>query len=197
VNYRESYGLHASSDLVQPREPAPGLEFVTRKITNAVARIKLGWIVRSGSATWRRNATGLCRRLRPCNVGDAPAGLADDYVIAPRDTFGARVCEVAFARAASTTRTMSRSTSASFGPRRWTSSWQRGQGSREARLEDARRLRRLIEMMVDSDLELVRRRFLSSERLVDSWSSEVAAAAASVVRRWPLRSRPPRDLHAA
>ena len=43
VNYRESYGLHASSGICFNHEgPRRGLEFVTRKITNGVARIKLG-----------------------------------------------------------------------------------------------------------------------------------------------------------
>jgi len=43
VNYRESYGLHASSGILFNHEgPQRGLEFVTRKVTNAVARIKLG-----------------------------------------------------------------------------------------------------------------------------------------------------------
>jgi GDPmannose 4,6-dehydratase len=43
VNYRESYGLFACSGILFNHEgPRRGLEFVTRKITNAVARIKLG-----------------------------------------------------------------------------------------------------------------------------------------------------------
>jgi GDPmannose 4,6-dehydratase len=43
VNYRESYGIHASSGICFNHEgPRRGLEFVTRKITNGVARIKLG-----------------------------------------------------------------------------------------------------------------------------------------------------------
>ena len=43
VNYRESYQLHASSGILFNHEsPRRGLEFVTRKITNAVARIELG-----------------------------------------------------------------------------------------------------------------------------------------------------------
>jgi GDPmannose 4,6-dehydratase len=43
MNYRESYGLHASSGICFNHEgPRRGLEFVTRKVTNAVARIKLG-----------------------------------------------------------------------------------------------------------------------------------------------------------
>jgi GDPmannose 4,6-dehydratase len=43
VNYRESYGIFASSGILFNHEsPLRGLEFVTRKITDAVARIKLG-----------------------------------------------------------------------------------------------------------------------------------------------------------
>jgi GDPmannose 4,6-dehydratase len=43
VNYRESHGLHASSGILFNHEsPLRGIEFVTRKITDAVARIKLG-----------------------------------------------------------------------------------------------------------------------------------------------------------
>jgi GDPmannose 4,6-dehydratase len=43
VNYRESFGLHASNGILFNHEsPLRGIEFVTRKITDAVARIKLG-----------------------------------------------------------------------------------------------------------------------------------------------------------
>ena len=43
VNHRESYGLHASSGICFNHEgPRRGLEFVTRKVTNGMARIKLG-----------------------------------------------------------------------------------------------------------------------------------------------------------
>jgi GDPmannose 4,6-dehydratase len=43
VNYRESFGLHASSGILFNHEsPLRGVEFVTRKVTHAVARIKLG-----------------------------------------------------------------------------------------------------------------------------------------------------------
>jgi GDPmannose 4,6-dehydratase len=43
VNYRESYGLHASSGICFNHEgERRGLEFVTRKVTNSMARIKLG-----------------------------------------------------------------------------------------------------------------------------------------------------------
>ncbi len=43
VNYRESYGIHASSGILFNHEsPRRGLEFVTRKITDGAVRIKLG-----------------------------------------------------------------------------------------------------------------------------------------------------------
>ena len=43
VNYRESYDMHCSSGILFNHEsPRRGLEFVTRKVTDAVARIKLG-----------------------------------------------------------------------------------------------------------------------------------------------------------
>ncbi|MDA8401266.1 MAG: GDP-mannose 4,6-dehydratase, partial [Actinomycetota bacterium] len=43
INYRESYGLHASSGILFNHEsPRRGLEFVTRKISHGVARIKAG-----------------------------------------------------------------------------------------------------------------------------------------------------------
>ena len=43
VNYRESYGIHATSGILFNHESKKrGLEFVTRKITNSLARIKLG-----------------------------------------------------------------------------------------------------------------------------------------------------------
>ncbi len=68
INYRESHGMHASSGLLFNHEsPLRGIEFVTRKITDAVARIKLGH----------------ARELRLGNL-DAKRdwGFAGDYVAA-------------------------------------------------------------------------------------------------------------------
>ncbi len=43
INYRESFGLHASNGILFNHEsPLRGVEFVTRKVTDGVARIKLG-----------------------------------------------------------------------------------------------------------------------------------------------------------
>jgi GDPmannose 4,6-dehydratase len=66
VNYRESYGLYAVSGILFNHEsPRRGIEFVTRKVTDGVARIKLG----------------LARELRLGNL-DARRdwGFAGDYV---------------------------------------------------------------------------------------------------------------------
>ena len=70
VNYRESYGLHASSGILFNHEgPRRGREFVTRKVTHGAAAIKLGLeddAARSG--TWTPSATGATPSTtwRPC-----------------------------------------------------------------------------------------------------------------------------------
>ena len=78
MNYREAYGIHASSGILFNHEgPKRGMEFVTRKITNAVARIKLGL---QESITLGNldvvTRLGLRGRLRRGDVDDAPAGHA-------------------------------------------------------------------------------------------------------------------------
>ena len=76
VNYRESYDLYAVSGILFNHEsPRRGLEFVTRKITDGVARIKLGLARRAPPRQPGRAARlGLCRRLRARHVAHAPAG---------------------------------------------------------------------------------------------------------------------------
>ena len=76
VNYRESYGLFAVSGILFNHEsPRRGVEFVTRKVTDGVARIKLGLADHLVARESRRQARlGVCRRLRPGHVDDAPAG---------------------------------------------------------------------------------------------------------------------------
>jgi GDP-D-mannose dehydratase len=47
VNYREAYGIYACNGILFNHEsPVRGETFVTRKITRALARIKLGWTPR-------------------------------------------------------------------------------------------------------------------------------------------------------
>lgn len=78
VNYRESYGLHCSSGILFNHEsPLRGIEFVTRRITDGVARIKLGNDKKPGIGKSRRTARlGACPRLCKCHVANAPAGTA-------------------------------------------------------------------------------------------------------------------------
>ncbi len=101
VNYRESYGLFAVSGILFNHEsPRRGLEFVTRKITDGVARIKLGLAdeLRLGNLDAAARL-GLRGRLRARDVADAPAGrAASDYVIATGEQHSVReFVELAFA----------------------------------------------------------------------------------------------------
>ena len=99
VNYRESFDLFAVSGILFNHEsPRRGLEFVTRKVTDAVARIKLGTQreLRLGNLDARRDwgfagdyVDAMWRMLQQ----DEP----DDYVIGTGDTRSVReLCEVAF-----------------------------------------------------------------------------------------------------
>ena len=99
INYRESYDLHASSGILFNHEsPRRGLEFVTRKVTNAVARIKLGLqdTVSLGNLDAQRDwgyAADYVEAMWLMVQADAP----DDYVIATGETHTVReLCEVAF-----------------------------------------------------------------------------------------------------
>jgi GDPmannose 4,6-dehydratase len=84
VNYRESYGLYACAGLLFNHEsPRRGLEFVTRKVTDGVARIKLGLTdtLSLGNLTAKRDwgfAGDYVRAMWAMLQQDAP----DDYVVA-------------------------------------------------------------------------------------------------------------------
>lgn len=99
VNYRESYGLYACSGILFNHEsPRRGLEFVTHKVTYAVARIKLGLAdtVHLGNLEAQRDwgyAGDYVRAMWLMLQQDEP----DDYVIATGRTHSVRhLCEVAF-----------------------------------------------------------------------------------------------------
>ena len=78
VNYRESYGLFACSGILFNHEgPRRGIEFVTRKVTNAVGADQARAAARAGAGQPRLQARlGLRRRLRQGDVDDAAAGRA-------------------------------------------------------------------------------------------------------------------------
>jgi len=99
VNYRESYDLFACSGILFNHEsPRRGLEFVTRKITHTVARIKLGLAheVRLGNLDARRDwgfAPDYVRAMWLMLQRDRP----DDYVVATGETHSVReFCQEAF-----------------------------------------------------------------------------------------------------
>jgi GDPmannose 4,6-dehydratase len=102
VNYRESYGLHASSGILFNHESERrGLEFVTRKITWHAAAIKLGLAdeLRLGNLDAERDwgfAGDYVRAMWLMLQQDEP----DDYVIATGVAHSVRYCvEVAFEHA--------------------------------------------------------------------------------------------------
>jgi GDPmannose 4,6-dehydratase len=100
VNYRESFGLYAVSGILFNHEsPRRGLEFVTRKVTDAVARIKLGLgrELRLGNLDARRDwgfagdyVDAMWRMLQQDEPGDYVVGTGESYSV--RD-----LCETAFA----------------------------------------------------------------------------------------------------
>lgn len=99
-NYREAYGIHATSGILYNHEsPRRGFEFVTRKITSHVARIKLGLAkeVRLGNLDARRDwghAREYVRAMWMMLQQDEP----DDYVIATGEQHTVReFAETAFA----------------------------------------------------------------------------------------------------
>ena len=92
VNYRESYGMHACSGILFNHEsPRRGLEFVTRKITHTVARIKYGLAteLRLGNLDARRDwgfAGDYVRAMHLMLQQEA----AGDFVVASGETHSVR-----------------------------------------------------------------------------------------------------------
>ena len=99
VNHRESFGMHASSGILFNHEsPLRGIEFVTRKITDGVARIKLGMAreLPLGNLNATRDwghARDYVRAMWLMLQQDTP----DDYVVATGRTTAIReFCRLAF-----------------------------------------------------------------------------------------------------
>ena len=92
MNYRESYGMFACSGILFNHESARrGKEFVTRKIADGVARIKLGMAktLRAGQPDAQRD-WGYAGDYVRGDVAHAPADEPDDYVIATGETHSVR-----------------------------------------------------------------------------------------------------------
>jgi GDPmannose 4,6-dehydratase len=159
VNYRESYGLFAVSGILFNHEsPRRGLEFVTRKVSDGVARIKLGlsYELRLGNLDATRDwgfAGDYVRAMHLMLQQEDPS----DYVIATGETHSVReLCEVAFAHVGLDWQPYVKTDQALVRP-----------AEVEALVGDASKARRelgwipsvrfdaLIRMMVDADLERV------------------------------------------
>ena len=99
VNYRESFGMHASSGILFNHEsPLRGIEFVTRKVTDGVARIKLGLATELplGNLTATRD-WGHARDYVQAMWLMLQQEKASDYVIATgRTTSIQDLCTIAF-----------------------------------------------------------------------------------------------------
>ena len=161
VNYRESYGLHATSGILFNHEsPRRGLEFVTRKITWHAAAIKLGLAgeLRLGNLDAQRD-WGYAKDYVEAMWLMLQQDRADDYVIATGVTHTVQRCvELAFERVGL--------------------DWERyvviddafkrpaevdllvgdsGKAKRDLDWQPATGFEELIALMVDADLELLRR----------------------------------------
>jgi GDPmannose 4,6-dehydratase len=160
VNYRESFGIFAVSGILFNHEsPRRGLEFVTRKVTNGAARIKLALQDRLsiGNLDAKRDwgfagnyVDAMWRMLQQ----DQP----EDFVIATGKTHSVRdVCEIAFARVGLDWRKHVHVDPALVRPAEvdllvGDASKAKKKLGWEAKVQ----FKELIEMMVDSDLEKLR-----------------------------------------
>ena len=159
VNYRESYGLFAVNGILFNHEsPRRGLEFVTRKISDGVARIKHGLtdVLVLGNLDAKRDwgyAGDYVRAMWLMLQQDAP----DDFVVATGETHSVRdFCEIAFSHAGLDYRDHVRTDESLVRP-----------AEVDLLIGDARRAREvlgwsprvdfrtLVHMMVDADLERI------------------------------------------
>jgi len=160
VNYRESYGLHASNGILFNHEsPRRGETFVTRKITLAAARIKLGLQQRLqlGNLDSRRDwgyakeyVEAMWRMLQQ------PAG--DDYVVATHESHTIAEClEVAFGAVGLRWQDLVDVDPRFFRPAEVDHLIGNPEKARrQLGWEPRVRFRELIELMVDADLRLIR-----------------------------------------
>ena len=102
INYRESYGIFACSGILFNHEsPRRGKQFVTRKVTDGIARIKAGRAkeLRLGNLDAKRD-WGFAGDYVQAMWMMLQQPKADDYVVASGQTHSVReLCEIAFAHA--------------------------------------------------------------------------------------------------
>ncbi|MDP2182327.1 MAG: GDP-mannose 4,6-dehydratase [Actinomycetota bacterium] len=157
LNYRESYGMHASNGILFNHEsPRRGIEFVTRKITDGVARIAAGKATQLtlGNLDAKRDwgfAGDYVEAMWLMLQQDEPG----DYVVATGETHTVReFCEIAFSRAG-----LDYEKHVVQDPRFMRPAevelllGDPGKAKRELGWEPKVSFQGLVEMMVDSDLE--------------------------------------------
>ncbi len=173
VNYRESYGMFACSGILFNHEsPRRGLEFVTRKITNSVAKIRHG--------LQEKLSLGNMDALRDWGfAGDYVRAMwlmlqqdePDDFVIATGIKHSVReVVEIAFAQAGLNAQDHVEIDPAFFRPAEvHTLCGDASKARDELGWQPEVGFEELIRMMVDADLELV-------ERQIEATQSDLASA---------------------
>jgi GDPmannose 4,6-dehydratase len=165
VNYRESYDMHISNGILFNHEsPRRGENFVTRKVTLAAAAIKLGQqkSVSLGNLDAKRDwgfAGDFVEAMWMMLQQDKP----DDYVVATGETHSVQeLCEVAFGRVGLDYREFVKLDPAYLRPAEVDILI--GDPAKAKKVlgwEPKVRFKELIEMMVDADLELIRRQGVS------------------------------------
>jgi GDPmannose 4,6-dehydratase len=181
VNYRESYALHASCGILFNHEsPRRGETFVTRKITRAAARIKLGLqdLLYLGNLEAKRD-WGFAGDYVEAMWLMLQQGLPDDYVIATGETHSVRdFCERVFSRLDLDYEKHVRTDPRYFRPAEvdlllGDATKARTQLGWQARTS----LDELVEMMVDADMELAKRERLLKDHFPSTDNDAVTRAA--------------------
>ena len=161
VNYRESYGLHASNGILFNHEsPRRGETFVTRKVTRAVGRIKLGLQKELflGNLDARRD-WGYAKDYVEAMWLSMQQPQADDYVVATGESHSVReLCEEAFGHAGLDYRQFVKLDPRYLRPAEVDHLLGDASKARDALgWKPKTTFKELIRLMVESDLELARR----------------------------------------
>ena len=161
VNYRESYGLHASNGILFNHEsPRRGETFVTRKITRAVAHIKAGLQDKLylGNLDAKRD-WGYAKEYVEAMWLMLQQDQPDDYVIATNETHSVReFLEVTFAHAG-----LDWQKHVEIDPRYYRPAevelliGDASKAKRQMGWEPKTKFEELAKLMVDADIELLRR----------------------------------------
>ena len=165
INYRESFDLFAASGILFNHEsPRRGLEFVTRKITDGVARIKHGLAkeIRLGNLEARRD-WGFAGDYVEAMYRMLQQPQPDNYVVGTGETHSVReFCEIAFGRVGLDYKDFVVQDERYYRPAEVDLLVADPSKARSIlQWEPAVSFKELVEMMVDSDIERVRRQNLS------------------------------------